>query len=318
MAQETSGLRSGRNIETDTKTDEGDSLYFNVGNEAPNEISDETEQIKAQIEETRSNMGQTIDAIQERLSISNISGQVSEQVSNAIETAKDTVYEATFGKAVNFMKETGNSVKGSSVVRSLSANPWPYALIGIGGAWLIYNNTGNRRSYGSDDPRYRTKKYLTTNEGEDKRSSGMMRNSVESVSGAAGQAYDSVASAADDAYESVASGASDTYRRATGVANRAYEKAGDLGYKAKETYEHYVKEKPLAVAAAVGAVGVAIGFALPTTRYEGELMGESRDHLMSTAGDTANELVDKAKQVANEAGRAIKAEIDSGSESTNA
>jgi predicted ribosome quality control (RQC) complex YloA/Tae2 family protein len=49
---------------------------------------DRTEEIKAKIEETRADMGETIDAIQERLSYANISEQVSEQVSNAIETAK--------------------------------------------------------------------------------------------------------------------------------------------------------------------------------------------------------------------------------------
>ena len=54
---------------------------------------DETEQIKARIEETRSQMGETIDAIQDRLSFANISEQVSETVSNAIETAKDTAYD---------------------------------------------------------------------------------------------------------------------------------------------------------------------------------------------------------------------------------
>jgi len=65
---------------------------------------EETEQIKAQIEETRSQLGETIDAIQEKLSLSNMSEQVSEQVTNVIESAKDTAYDATIGKAVGFKK----------------------------------------------------------------------------------------------------------------------------------------------------------------------------------------------------------------------
>ena len=48
------------------------------------DASDETEQIKSQIEETRSQLGETIDAIQDRLSFSNISEQVSEHVNNAV------------------------------------------------------------------------------------------------------------------------------------------------------------------------------------------------------------------------------------------
>ena len=80
-------------------------LEANTG-EAP----EDTEQIKAQIEATRNQMGETIDAIQERLSFSNISEQVSETVNNAIESAKDTAYDATIGKAVNFMKNVGDGV----------------------------------------------------------------------------------------------------------------------------------------------------------------------------------------------------------------
>src|SRR5688572_20207201 len=74
------------------------------------EAPEETEQIKARIEETRNQMGGTIDAIQGRLSLANISEQVSETVSSAIETAKDTAYDATIGKAVNFMKNFGDGV----------------------------------------------------------------------------------------------------------------------------------------------------------------------------------------------------------------
>src|SRR5690349_15072490 len=65
------------------------------------EAPEETDHLKAQIEETRSQMGETIDAIQEKLSFQNISEQVKEQVSeqinSALETAKETVYDATIG-----------------------------------------------------------------------------------------------------------------------------------------------------------------------------------------------------------------------------
>jgi len=74
---------------------EGTDSYELSSDETP----EETEQLKAQIEQTRSQMGETIDAIQDRLSVANISEQVSERVNNAIETAKDTAYDATIGKA---------------------------------------------------------------------------------------------------------------------------------------------------------------------------------------------------------------------------
>src|SRR5215212_427947 len=112
------------------------------------EHPEETEQIKGQIEETRKEMGQTIDAIQERLSFSNISDQVSEHVSNAVETAKGAVYNATIGKAVDFMKNVGDGVSSSSIVRTAKNNPYPFILIGLGAGLLAYQSySGSRRSY---------------------------------------------------------------------------------------------------------------------------------------------------------------------------
>src|SRR5690349_10618674 len=80
------------------------------------EKTDETEQIKSQIEETRNQLGETIDAIQDRLSFSNISEQVSEHVNNAVESAKSAVYDATIGKAATIMKNISSEVSNSSIV----------------------------------------------------------------------------------------------------------------------------------------------------------------------------------------------------------
>src|SRR5215203_5821825 len=108
--------------------------------------AEETEQIKAQIEETRSQMGETIDAIQERLSLSNVSDQVSETVSSAIETAKDTAYDATIGKAVNFMKNVGDGFSDSGAFRTVRNNPLPFALIGLGTGLLVYQGYTRKSS----------------------------------------------------------------------------------------------------------------------------------------------------------------------------
>src|SRR5687768_13377467 len=102
------------------------------------DVPEETEQIKAKIVETRKEMGETIDAIQERLSLANISEQVSETVSSAIESAKDTAYDATIGKAVNFMKNFGDGVTHSETFRTVRRNPLPLALIGAGAGLLVY------------------------------------------------------------------------------------------------------------------------------------------------------------------------------------
>jgi ElaB/YqjD/DUF883 family membrane-anchored ribosome-binding protein len=269
----------------------------------------ETAQIKAQIVETRNNMGETIDAIQERLSYSNISEQVSEHVNNAIETAKDTVYDATIGKAVNFMKTTGNDIAATGAVRSIKDNPLPFALIGLGAGLLIYNNMGSKKRSAGFDTRG-----LTNRSGYSDGVSNKLGGAVDTVSSTAGKAVDTVSSAAGTAIDTVTGAASTTYSGARDLAARAYDRAGELGHTAHEKYDHYIEENPLAVGAVALAVGAAVGFAIPSTRYEGQLVGETRDNLLHKAESVATEFVgtakEKVREVAAGAGSAISKEVE--------
>jgi len=274
-------------------------------------VPEETENIKAQIKETRSNMGETIDAIQDRLSYSNISEQVSEQVSNAIETAKDSVYDATVGKVVNYMKNTGNELSRSSIVTTARENPFPFILIGLGAGLLAYNSFGKKQSRsfgryqynsGTDDRKSDDRTdYRTRTDFSDSRSDASKPSILSSAQGKLDDVRENVSNAAGSAYESVANVASSTYSGAGEIANKAYERAG-------ETYNQYLEEKPWAIGAVALVAGAAVGLAIPSTRYEGELMGEARYNLLTKAQDTANDLVDKAKQVASDAGRTITEE----------
>ena len=302
MAQETSGL---------TKFKEDiDTTPVRLGDIETDEItSDETKRLHSEIQETRENMGDTIDEIQERLSFANLSEQVSDKVSDVIESAKDTVYDATLGKAVNFMKQTRDGVMQSSAGRTVAANPIPFALIGIGGAMLAfnaYNSKNRRRSLAG----FRTQEYMTTGE-PSYRSVGMLSGAADTVSEKAASAYEAVSEKAGGAYESAADMANKAFTGAADAANRAYERAGELGTSAKENFGYYVEEKPMAVAAVAVAVGAAVGFAIPSTRYEGELMGEAKQNLMLKAEETAGELVDKAKQVASDAKQVVSKELGS-------
>lgn len=312
MAQETGGLKTQDTIDKEILDAAGgaDELEH-IRDEEESDGDEETERIRQQIDETRSDMSETIDAIQERLSISNISEQVTEQVSNALETAKDTVYDATFGKVVTFMKQARDGMMQTSAGRTVMNNPLPFALIGAGAALLVYNNWGKSGMRQRRMADYRTKPYLTS---EGRASGG--QEIGETISGAAGSitekashAVETLSHTASGAIESVTNAAGNTLESAKGVANRAYERAAELGTTAQEKYEHYVDERPLAVAAAAAAVGAAIGFAIPATRYEGQLVGETRDNLLDRAGETASQLVDRAKDVASEAGKTISQEL---------
>jgi ElaB/YqjD/DUF883 family membrane-anchored ribosome-binding protein len=302
MAQESSGL---------TKYDDtADSSPVTLGEaetESDPAISEETVRLHSEIEETRENLGETIDAIQERLSLANLSEQVSEKVGDVIESAKESVYDATIGKVVNFMQQARDGVTQSSVGRTIMANPLPFALIGAGAAMLIYSAKGkkNRRQLSQ----YRTQDYMASSRGEG-RKADLIGGAADSISSTAGSAYETISEKAGSAMETVSNAANKTYSDATDMAHRAYDRVGEFGTAAKQNYDYYVEEKPLAVAAAAMAVGAVVGLALPSTNYEGRMMGEARQNLISKAEDTATELVDKAKQVASDVKETVAKDLN--------
>ena len=273
------------------------------------ETPEETEQIKARISETRSQMGETIDAIQERLSIANIQEQVSETVSSALESAKDTAYDATIGKAVSFMKNVGDGITDSGAFRTVTKNPLPLALIGLGTGLLVYQSYSRKSSYRSTGPRGLYGRSEAGSFESGRSSAGNIPNRTsEGISGKASAALESVTSTAGSAIDSVTGAVTNAYSGAGDIANRAYDRVGEYGNVVSEKYDEYLEENPLALGALAVAFGAAVGFAIPSTQYEGRLMGEARENLMERAQEAAGSLVDKAKQVANEAGQTIKEE----------
>ena len=315
------------------------------------DATEETEHLRAQIEETRSQMGDTIDAIQERLSFQNISEQVKEQVSeqitSAFETAKETVYDATIkkaGKFMNSMNKTINEgldgISNSNAVSVARQNPLALSLIGLGIGLLLMNGyrsgskSSRRYSYGNGGVGgrdYRQGGYASTGESSRANQPSMLKSAqgaitdtassaygsvsnaasgaYDSVTNVAGGAYDRVSSAAGSAVSGVSSAATSAYSGVTSAAGTAYEKVGEFGTQAREQYDYYIEENPLAVGAVALALGAAVGMALPSTRVENQLMGEKKQELLSLAQERAGDLVDRVKQVAGEAQKTITDEV---------
>lgn len=338
-----------------TTTDASDNVYLEkrstedlasdeTASETDDDVTADTEQIREQIEETRSNLGDTINAIQERLSFSNISEQVrdevSDHISSAITTAKDSVYEATIGKVgtiMTYIDKGMNDFSKTNVGRSASQNPVALSLIGLGLGMLLVNGFSSKKrssySYESDydreDDDYSRRNFSSrggrsTFETAQNKVGDVAGSAYKGVSGAAGTAYDGVSSAASSAYEGVSSAAgavSGTVANVAGTvsdtvssaASGAYQQVGNLGAKAKdvagsaqEQYEHYMDENPLAVGAVVLALGAAVGMAFPSTQAENRLMGETREQLLQKAEESAREAIGKVQQVAGEVSNTVK------------
>jgi ElaB/YqjD/DUF883 family membrane-anchored ribosome-binding protein len=283
--------------------------------------NDDTEHIKAQIEETRSQMGETIDALQEKLSFSNLSEQVSEHVNNAIETAKNSVYDATIGKAIGLMKNMGDGISDAKVVRTARNNPFPLILIGLGAGLLAYNTMSGgmkRRSsrrlregtsydpYGDRDRARRDMERGTSFDLAERHRAES--STLDTLSDKASAMGDKVSGAASSAYEGVSNAMGTAVNSTKDLANRAYSKAGEFGSSAYDTYDQYLESNPLAVGAVAFAVGAVVGLAIPSTRYEGELMGDARDELLRKAQNQGSMLLDKTRHLVDEAANTVKKE----------
>jgi ElaB/YqjD/DUF883 family membrane-anchored ribosome-binding protein len=253
--------------------------------------ADEVEQTRTEIERTRSDMSETVDAIQERLSPQNLKEQ-----------AKDSVREATVGKAQN---------AGSGLVETIRANPLPAALTGIGLGWLLVSA---RRSGSSGQARYRERTYAYPPAYDRVPPDYDYAPSYEEERGTSGP---SAGQALERARDRVGETATQAQDRAGQAASQAQDRVGRLGdrarYQAQRAsggFQRMLRENPLAVGALAVGAGAAVGLAIPQTGQEHEAMGEARDTLVEKAQEKAQDAQQRARRVAEEAQSAAKEEAE--------
>lgn len=305
------------------------------------DVPDDPEQIKEQIEQTRTNMSETIEAIQEKLSYSNISDQVkeiseqvkegvSEQINNAVETAKDAVYDATIGKAGNFMQTVSKGLNnvsesmgdaGTYVVSNAKRNPLPLALIGLGIGMLLMQNSRSTSGY-SNGGRRRSNQQGGNQGGSALRqvastTTGALSTAQKTVGNVAGSAYEGVGNVASSAYEGVTNVAGSAYEGVTGAATSAYqgvtslasttgEQVQHLTRRAQTQYEQTLEENPLAIGAIALALGAVVGLAIPSTQYENQLLGDTRENLVQSVEEAARGAFERVQEVAGEVTKTVQ------------
>ena len=265
----------------------------------------ETERIKADIEDTRAELGQTLNEIQERLSPEHVMDQVKETVREAtigkvervMEKVNETISNVT-EPAMDAMGYAGEKLKetGSMVTNTVRQNPIPLALIGLGLGMFIVN-----RVRSADD---RTRR------------SGLYQPDRELGYGDAGYQYGGksrqyATRSGEYAGTSRPYGAPDrtslsgVRETASEFAQGTADKVSELSQQAREGarwagrgFERLVRENPLAVGATAIAVGAAVGLALPATRVEHEYMGEASEKIVDKAQQVARDAMDKVKTAA--------------------
>jgi gas vesicle protein len=242
---------------------------------------DEVEASRGEIEHTRTDMSETVDAIQNKFSPRNLKEQAKEQ---AKDTAKGT---------------------GSTIMETIRENPLPAALTGIGLGWLFVSARRSSSSSSEQEARYRGDRgydyppaydhvppdYDYPPRYEERGTSGPSTGqALEQAQGRAGE----TASQARD--------------RAGQAASQLGSRAQEQARRAKGGFQRMLEENPLAVGALAVGAGAAVGLAIPQSAKEHEAMGEARDSLVERAQEKAQDVQQRAQRVAEEAQSAAKEE----------
>lgn len=268
-------------------------------------------EIRADIERTRAEMDETIDALDRKL------------------TPREVAMEA-------WDRIKGSSSNGAHKLWQVAReHPGPAALLGVGAGWLVYDMTrGNGRGYEYDFDDFDEEgiyeetlvvgdvggrevvgysgTLIVPGEGVEHEEHGRMSAAKDKAKGAVGKVKD----AAGSAKERLTGATGQARERASSAGGRTKSQARKLRGKARQgtrrarsSFQHTLEDRPLALGAAGLALGLLAGFALPSTRREDELMGEARDQALRDAKEAGREAVHKAKEVAKTAAETARDEV---------
>lgn len=259
-----------------------------------------SEEIRRDIEGTRADMHETVDALERKLS----PGQI-----------MDRAWDRAGGAS-------GSALSGAAnVVRD---HPVPLALMGLGVAWLAVERTTGSDSRSGDRARgFRG----SVGPGTERRAEGRVGpyrgdeiGSEESLKDRAASAARSVGQKASSAARTVAdkasSAASSAGEMASGVGEKTSSAAGrarremnprEMRHRSRRLAHDVrstIEEQPLVMGAVAFGLGLAGGLAAPTTRWEDEMMGGASDAFLDEAKTAARDMGEGAKRVAEDSARA--------------
>jgi ElaB/YqjD/DUF883 family membrane-anchored ribosome-binding protein len=275
-----------------------------------------TRQIQAEIADTREELSETIDALQEKLRPGNIVSDATEKVKTATTERVRHMAESAGETAQDMMRSTRQATSG--IVEGARQNPIPALMIGIGVAWLLVDRTRNQGDRSS---------YRNAGRSQDWRrygAAGDYDRSYGSRNLAAGTGVD----LDDDAGYGYAEYGSDyAYGSNRGTSRssmqKVSERASDMADSARTTlrrstrdaqngFQRMLRDNPLLVGAAAIVAGAAVGAALPETERENELMGETRDSVIDKAQDLARNAASTVQDVAGDAVKTVTDRVASG------
>lgn len=271
------------------------------------------EEIQDEIERTRQEMGDTIEALQHKLAPDQMMQQIWDYVRSG---------------GGEYMSSLGNTARN---------NPVPLALIGLGLAWMAASSMRSRSSHEYDYERLSepgegevyavrsttvyegveptgTSTYGATAPGAGQPAAGMggtsagrraIHRGAETTRHAGESTYDKARSTASDLAHRASSSLDSMRQRMSRMTSgsrhtqsSAYQQASHQMRRAREGFGEMLSEQPLLVGAMAIAAGAAIGGLLPRTRREDRLMGQKSDELVHQAQEVGREQYQEVKEAA--------------------
>lgn len=300
-----------------------------------------SEEIKAGIEETRSQMDETLDALSERLQPRHLLDDILDYFKSRRSTGDGHTSEQMKHAAGNVKAAAGNMSR--KVAGQVRDHPIPTLLIGAGIAWLIMENErrgradqgypeewtdGMEEDYDSAVAGYvvtETTEYEAApspesfalpshyEAGDYGSSSGIKGRMREKGSrmkerGAewkqrAGDSLHRARERTSEKTEAMRQAARERAMRLREQARHGYEQGVD-------SFKHASDEHPLAMGVGFLALGVLAGMLLPVTSKEQQLVGPTRDRLVRRTREAAEDAMHRGKQVMHTAVDAAKSEVE--------
>ncbi len=281
------------------------------------DVDERTREIRDEIEETRGELSETVNAIQKKLKPRNIAANAAERVKTAtterVRDMADTASE-TAQQAMEYTREAT-----SAAVDKARQNPIPLALLVAGAGWWLASRSkkaSSSRDRGKSDYDYGS--YA----GEDRYyeyddDGGLMArirdNPIPATLAGVGITWLACTIPERDTW----SGSNDTGRgladRASDMASRTKEYASDTAESVRRAarrrqyqVQRIVNENPVLVGAAALLLGAAFGLAVPETETENEWMGETRENVVERARDVARDAANEVQEAASTVADAAK------------
>lgn len=245
-------------------------------------------EVEAEVEASRDDLDRNVEALKQKMT----PGQL-------------------FDEAARMMGGAGHEV-GARFAEQAKANPMPLAVMGLGLAWLMMSN--NRATAGYASPGYVGEpRSFGATPFEEASSHGGAGAELRDKAHMVGEKAHGMVAGVQDRVSGMRSAAADASRSAgegmSSMAASARDRVSQTGREAQRTFLDALDSEPLLIAGLGLVVGAAIGAALPATRVENRMMGDTRDRMLVRGKELAEVGMEKAGAAAQATYGAVKAEL---------